>query len=187
MVPPPDELQQEKVPAAPKVVNMTYGAVSQADAQHWADANNWSSGWYRWAEANTQPALLRRLAGAAVVNPVEEQALAQGARINDPDCSLFPISLSLFSIGADGKAYFARKRLPTDTSYVFVAAFAGPCVTTATYPDGHTQSIPQTSAPTIGFIPGDLRHDELLGDIWYTDAGGSCSDTEGPPSEWCGR
>ena len=187
MVPPPDEIRQENLPPTPKVTNMTNGAVSQADAQHWADANTWGGGWYRWADAHGQRFLLPKLVGPALVSPDEEQALEQGATIVDPDCAFFPTSMTLFQVAADGKAYFARKSLPVDEDWVFVVAFTAPCAITATYPDGHTQTISQLSQPAVGFIPGEFRHDPLLGDIWYTDAGGNCNDPAGPPPEWCGR
>ena len=187
MVPPPDELQQERLPATPNVTNMTNGAVSQTDAQHWADANSKASGWYKWAEANGQRFLLPKLAGPALISSVEEQALEQGATIADPDCSLFPGALTLYPVGADGKAYFGRKNLPTDANFVFVASYTGPCVITAKFPDGHSQTISELSQSELGFIPGEFRHDQLLGDIWYTDAGGNCNDPAGPPPEWCGR
>ena len=187
MVPPPDILQQEHIPAAPHVVNMTNGAVSQTDAQHWADANNWGSGWYKWAAAYDQPYLLPRIAGPALLAGPEETALEQGARLTFPDCAIFPLTNTLYPVLADGKAYFASKNLPTDDSFVFVVTYSGPCAATATYPDGHTQSIAETAGPGNAFVPGALRHDPLLGDIWFTDAGGSCSDPVGPPQEWCGR
>lgn len=187
MVPPPDILQQEHVPPAPRVVNMTNGAVSQSDAQHWADADNWGAGWYKWAEAYDQPYLLPRLAGPALISPTDEQALEHGAHINQPDCAMYPLSKSLYPILADGKAYFASKNLPTDDSFLLVVQFTGPCAATATYPDGHTQSIPEATGPVTVFVPGTLRHDPLLGDIWFTDGGGNCSDPAGPPPEWCGR
>lgn len=187
MVPPPDILQREHVPAAPRVVNMTNGAVSQADAQHWADADNWGAGWYKWAAAHDQPYLLPHLAGPALISSTDEQALEQGALINYPDCAMYPMTRSLYPVLSDGKAYFASKNLPTDDAFVFVVTFNGPCTATATYPDGHTQSIPEGSSPMTVFVPGVLRHDPLLGDIWYTDGGGNCSDPAGPPPEWCGR
>src|SRR3979411_1282610 len=65
-VPPPDILQQERVPLAPPVKNSTNGAVSDADAQLWANADNAGSGWFKWAEANGQPGLIRYLAGPAL-------------------------------------------------------------------------------------------------------------------------
>lgn len=186
-MPPVDELQQEHVPAAPTVKNMTNGAVSQADAQHWADASNWDSGWDKWAQANDQPFLLSRLAGPAVISKAEVQALQQGATINQPDCNLYPTSVELFTVGPDGDAYFTREGVPADMAYVMVAVYAGPCYPVATFADGHQQTMPGLSAPETVFVPGKLEHDPLLGDIWYSDAGGNCNDTAGPPAQWCGR
>jgi hypothetical protein len=186
-VPPPDILQQEHVPPAPKVMNMTIGAVSDADAQHWADASNWDSGWYAWAEARDQPGLLIHLVGAANIPTADEQALSQGADIFQPSCNLYPISNALFTIGPDGKQYFARKHLPTDAAYVFVVVYHGPCSETVMYPDGRSITIQDFAKTTTAFVPGALTKDRLLGDIWYVDAGGNCDDPSGPPPEWCGR
>ena len=188
MVPPPDELQQEHVPAAPPVRNMTNGAVSDADAQHWADANNWDSGWYSWAEAHDQPRLLSRVVGPSLINPSEEAALSAGATIAQPECNLYPTSNTLFAVGADGKAYFTRKGLPADDGYVLTLVFPSCTPAVATFPDGHQEKMPQPLTGTFtAFAPGGLRHDQLLGDLWYSDAGGNCSDPAGPPPEWCGR
>lgn len=188
MVPPPDILQQEHVPPAPHVLNMTNGAVSQADAQHWADADNWDSGWFKWAEQYGQPYLLRRLAGPAVTSAAEMEALSQGATILQPDCNFYPKAVTLYSVGADGKAYFARKGLPVDAAYVLVETPEnGPCAATVRYPDGRIVSLPEPPGTAPLFVPGGLRHDPVLGDIWYSDGGGGCDDPEGPPTEWCGR
>jgi len=187
LVPPVDILQQEHVPPAPPVKNMTNGAVSQADAQHWADASNWASGWGKWAEANDQPFLLTRLSGPALVPTADVQALEQGATISEPDCNLYPTSVALYTVGADGDAYFTRKGLPADDAYVIVEGFMGPCYPVATYADGHMQTLPGLATSGIAFEPGKLQHDPLLGDIWYADAGGNCTDPVGPPAEWCGR
>lgn len=186
MVPPPDVLKQERVPSAPPVKNMTNGAVSQGEAQHWADANNWDSGWLKWADAVDQPLLLTHIAGPALIAPEQQLALQQGASVRDPDC-IYPTSNELFPLGPDGKKYFAAKGLPVDDAFVFVVTFAGPCASTATFPDGHSESLPGTNGPVTAFVPGTLRHDPLLGDVWFTDAGGGCNDSAGPPGEWCGR
>lgn len=188
MVPPADELQQEHVPAAPTVKNMTNGAVSQSDAQHWADADNWGSGWFKWAEANDQPFVLSFLAGPANLSPQEQTALSVGARITQPDCNIYPKSLQLYVVGPDGTAYFTHKGLPADDPYVLVATFpGGSCSIDVSYPDGRTSTLAGLSSTSPVFEPGKLRHDPLLGDIWFTDAGGSCDDPSGPPPEWCGR
>jgi hypothetical protein len=187
VVPPPGILQQEHVPAAPKVVNMTAGAVSDADAQHWADASNSQSGWLQWAEANDQPGFLIHVAGPDVINVMEQHALSQGATIAQPSCNLFPVDNKLYPVGSNGNAYFSRKGLPTDNQYVLVATFKGPCSATATFPDGKTTSIQESAQTAVVFIPGTLRHEPNLGDIWYSDGGGSCNDPDGPPGDWCGR
>jgi len=186
-VPPPDILQQEHVPPAPHVVNRTNGAVSDAEAQLWADAANWNSGWLKWAEANDQPGLLIHLTGPSVISPMENDALSKGATIALPACDLYPATYALFGNAADGNAYFRRKGLATDSAYLLVATYPGPCSSIATYPDGHTATIIDDTGPTTAFIPGKLRSDRVLGSVWYADAGGSCNDAAGPPPEWCGR
>ena len=186
-VPPADILEQEHVPLAPPVVNRTNGAVSDAEAQRWANASNRDSGWYKWAYAYTQPGLLLKLVGPALIPGVDEIALGNGAEILVPDCDLYPTSYQLFRIGEDGRTYFERKRLPTDDAYTFVVTFTGPCKVRTTYPDGHVTYRQAFAGPTVVFEPGALRSDRILGDLWFGDAGGGCDDPSGPPAEWCSR
>ncbi len=187
-VPPPNILQLEHVPPAPPVVNMTDGAVSDATAQLWANASNRDSGWYKWAEANDQPEFLPHLVGSALINPQDESALSNGAAIDQPDCNLYPTSEVLFKVTPDGRAYFTRKHLPADDTYVFVVAYSnGPCIETIQYPGGRTTHVEVFSRSITAFSPGKLETDPVLGDLWFGDAGGNCQDPEGPPADWCGR
>ena len=186
-VPPSDILQQEHVPLAPPVKNMTNGAVSDADAQSWANASNRDSGWYKWAEANDQPALLQHLVGLAVIAPNEQQAMAAGASIDLPECDLYPTSNALFPITAADNSYFAQKHLPTDNHFVLVVAYAGPCSETIRQADGTSSTFRISDAAHFDFVPGSFRSDHALGDLWYSDAGGNCQDPAGPPAEWCQR
>lgn len=187
-VPPPDILAQEHVPPAPTVVNKTDGAVSQAEAQRWADASNRGSGWYKWAYAFTQPSFLLHLVSPALINRVQDNALGEGARIDVPDCDLYPIANALYKLEADGRAYLERNGLTTNDAYLFVVTYRGPCTLTTTYPDGHvTRDGPFFAQPTKAFAPGTLREDPVLGAIWFGDAGGNCNDPAGPPAIWCGR
>jgi hypothetical protein len=187
-VPPPDILQQEHVPPAPKVVNRTNGAVSDADAQRWADASNRDSGWYKWAYAFDQPGLLSHLVGTALINREQNQALADGAHIDVPDCDLYPVSNALYPVTAQSNNYFNKKGFHLSDAYVFVVTYRGPCQLTTTYPDGHQASQgPFFTEPTVVFVPGQFIQDAVLGELWFGDAGGGCQDPAGPPSEWCGR
>ena len=187
-VPPPDILLQEHVPLAPPVKNMTNGAVSDADAQSWANASNRDSGWYKWAEANDQPAFLRHLVGAALIAyRNEQQALAAGAVIQLARLQSLPTSNSLYPISPADQAFFQRKGLPAHNHFALIVAYAGPCSETVTYPDGHSHTIQASTGPTVVFVAGEFRADSVLGPLWYADASGSCQDPAGPPAEWCGR
>ena len=186
-VPPPDELTLEHVPAAPTVANMTGGAVSDATAQHWADASNWDSGWWKWAQRYDQLFVLRHLVGPALIPAVEVEALQNGGTVDQPDCNLYPLSWKLFPVDAGGRAYFARKNLPTDDAYVFVVVYSGPCSETVHSAGGESTAVVDFTEDTTVFSPGVLRADPVLGDIWFADAGGNCQDPSGPPAAWCGR
>jgi hypothetical protein len=186
-VPPADELAREHVPVAPTVVDLTDGAVPQATAQRWADASNRDSGWWKWAQANDQLLLLRFLVGPALMPADEIEVLQNGGTVSQPDCNLYPLSWTLYPMGAAGRTYFALKRLPTDDAYVFVVVYSGPCAETFHDADGTSTAIVDFTENTTMFSPGVLRSDPLLGDLWFGDAGGNCQDAAGPPAAWCGR
>jgi hypothetical protein len=186
-VPPANELAIEHVPLAPAVGNMTGGAVAETTAQRWANASNLDSGWWKWAQSNDQLFMLRFLVGPALIPADEVEALQTGGTVDQPDCNLYPLSWKLFAVGADGKAYFARKNLPTDDAYVFVVEYSGPCSETVHDSDGTTSRIVDFTENTTVFSQGVFRHDPVLGDIWFADAGGTCQDASGPPAAWCGR
>lgn len=186
-VPPPNELSLEKVPAGPTVDNRTNGAASNADAQSWVDASNRESGWFQWAEANGQLPFLQHISAQNLLNPAERAALDAGATIDQPACNLYPTAAAVFPLGADGRSYFGPAGVSAADGFVIVARFASPCAAVTHYPDGHTSSIDEASPNTSVFIPGQIVHDKLLGDIWYSDNGGNCNDPKGPPTEWCGR
>jgi hypothetical protein len=185
VVPPLNELALERVPAAPAVVNMTGGAVADATAQQWADASNRDSGWWKWAQGHDQLFMLRYLVGPALIPADEVESLQNGGTVEQPDCNLYPLSWKLFPVGADGKAYFARKNLPTDDAYTFVVVYSGPCSETLRTSSGAATTIVDFTVDTTVFSAGVLRHDPVLGDIWFADAGGNCQDPSGPPSAWC--
>lgn len=186
MVPPPDLIEQEHVPAPPAVRNMTNGAVSDSEAQRWAVAANRESGWYRWAEMFSQPQLLSKLVAPALVPAKEMRSLNSGAHIDQPDCDLFPRNLSLFPVDDVARRYFLVSQHPTGAGYTFVATFDGPCRVEAIYPDGRREPITTLSTGFIGFAAGSLRMDPWLGAIWYQDAAGNCS-VGAPPPSWCER
>jgi hypothetical protein len=186
-VPPSNELTLEHVPLAPPVMNMTNGAVSDTTAQHWADASNWDSGWWKWAQNHDQLFMLRTLVGPSMIPADEVDVLQDGGTVDQPDCNLYPLSWKLFPIDATARAYFTRRNLHTDDAYVFVIVYAGPCSETLRSANGQTSAVVDFTQNTTIFSPGVLRADPVLGDIWFADAGGNCQDPNGPPAVWCGR
>jgi hypothetical protein len=187
VVPASNELALERVPAAPAVLNMTGGVISDATAQQWADASNRDSGWWKWAQSQDQLFMLRYLVGPALIPANEVEVLQHGGTVEQPDCNLYPLSWKLFPVGADGKAYFTRKNLPSDDMYTFVVVYSGQCSETLRSSSGATTKVVDFTVDTTVFSAGVLRHDPVLGDIWFADAGGNCQDPSGPPSAWCGR
>jgi hypothetical protein len=186
-VPPANELALEHVPPAPTVANMTNGAVSDQTAQHWADASNWDSGWWKWAQGHDQLFMLRFLVGPSMIPADEVDVLQNGGTVDQPDCNLYPLSWKLFPVDATARAYFARRRLQTTAAYAFVIVYSGPCSETLRSANGTTSTIVDFTQNTTVFQPGVLRKDPVLGDIWFADAGGTCQDPNGPPAAWCGR
>jgi hypothetical protein len=166
------------------VVNVTNGAVSDADARAWALASNRDSLWYRWAEANVQPSLLPHLGLLSLDPSAEIAALAAQEPITQPDCALFPIKATLFPVSS-ADSLFSRSLGETVTNgFAFVAAFPGPCTVTARTVDGRTVTI--ASYPTAGvtFFAGQIRLDPVLGKIWFADGAGNCGD-RGATAAWC--
>ena len=132
--------------------------------------------------------MLRFLVGPALIPAVEVEALQNGGTVDQPDCNLYPLSWKLFPVDAAGRAYFARKNLPADDCLRLRGRLLRtlqrdrPTRRTAT-----SATIVDFTENTTVFSPGVLRHDPVLGDIWFADAGGNCQDPSGPPAAWCGR
>lgn len=181
-VPPANLTDSTPVPAT--VINETGGAVSDADARAWALASNRGSIWYQWAEANVQPSLLAHLTVPSLAPTIELRALADGERVSQPSCAIFPTRSVLFPDSAVGHRYFSGRGESVTDAYVFVGLYPGGCTVTATAADGQVRTI--ESYPTVGttFFAGHLLNDPVLGTIWFADGAGNCTDA-GAPNEWC--
>jgi len=165
---------------------MTNGAVSDAEAQRWAVANNRGNAWYKWAEAHAQPPVLAKLQLESLVPLKEERALAANARIEQPNCALYPENYALFAIDAAARHYFLGLQHPTSAGYALAANYPAGCGATAKYPDGHAEAVDPAGPAAIALIPGSLVHDPLLGEIWFADSIGNC-DVGNPPPTMCRR
>jgi hypothetical protein len=174
----------DSTPVPPSVVNGTSGGVTNADVQAWAMAANRAAVWLRWSEANDQFQLTQKLEGPLVVNAQLDQLMRQGVAISDPACDLFAQRYVLFPMTPQGLRFFASFAERTLDQFVFEEKYPGPCSLTATFSDGRTQTLFPSAGPVTSVVAGAVRHDPVMGDIWYITAGGFCTD-RGAPTEWC--
>ena len=174
----------DSTPAPPLVVNATNGAVSDADARAWALAANRTSVWLRWSEANGQAGLTTHVEGTRVINATIDQLMRAGVAVREPDCDLFANRYGLFPITPSGKGFLTSLGEVTMASFVLVGRYTGPCSLTAQYPDGRLETLFPAPGEVTTILAGSLRHDPLLGDLWFVDAGSVCSNP-GAPVSWC--
>jgi hypothetical protein len=168
----------------PQVLNVTEGALSDAELGGWILASNRDSLWYRWAEANDQSALLARLGVVSLDSPTELRAMAAGESIAQPDCALFPTKVKVFPISAADRRFFAGLGETVSSAYSFVGNYPGPCVVTATTTSGKTVTLASYPSASVTFFAGHIVDDSLLGTLLYYDGAGNCTD-RGAPTAWC--
>jgi hypothetical protein len=89
-----------KAPPMPTVVNKTDGAVSNADAQAVVTALWRESTLLQWAQAHDESAfMINTLLGTQESNfllPDDQAALGEGGTVIDPNCDVFPVSVTLW-------------------------------------------------------------------------------------------
>jgi hypothetical protein len=180
---PPSNLT-DATPTPPPVVNGTGGAVTDAVAQAWAVAVNRTGMWLRWSEANDQYELTTYIESRQVVNAAIDQVMRHGTSVIDPDCDLFATEYRLFPLTAQGSAFFTSFGQITHDSYVLVEQYPGPCAILGKDPTGNTQTLVSTPNSIVSVSAGNVRHDPLLGDIWFADGAAFCSN-RGAPTAWC--
>jgi hypothetical protein len=128
--------------------------------------------------------MTQRLEGPLVVNAQLAQLMRQGVVISDPSCDLFAERYVLFPMTPQGRQFLASFGETTTDQFVLEEGYPGPCALTATFKDGHTQSLFPTSAAVTSVAAGAVRHDPMMGDIWFITAAGLCTD-RGAPVDWC--
>ncbi len=175
----------DSTPVPPAVVNATNGAASDADAQAWALAANRTGMWLQWSEANDQYGLTTRLEGPRVVNARLDQLMRAGVSITDPNCDVFAARYRLFPMTADGQRFLTSFGEVSTAPFVLVASYSGPCSLLAHFPDGRAETLFPAPGEVVTVLAGTTRHDPLLGDLWFVDAGALCSHS-GAPVAWCG-
>lgn len=174
----------DSTPQAPPVVNGTHGAVTDAASDAWAMAANRTGTWLRWSEVNDQYQLTTHIESTQVVNATVDRLMRSGTSVIDPACDLFADKYSLFPMTAEGSRFFTSFGEVTHDEYVLVEHYPGPCAILGKSPSGSTQTVLATPNSIVSISAGTLRHDPLLGDLWFGDGAAFCSD-RGAPTSWC--
>jgi hypothetical protein len=170
----------DNVPTAPKVINMTSGAVCDADAQAWLQAGFRVNGYVGWMGENGQLIFNRHLRTDVYLVPgnVVGDALRRGSTVVDPDCDLYADKAALVPVDDNVRTFLASHRGQTTTaSYALVERYKSsqPCNVVEVTASGPKLLESQPIEGSIIIESGSFRVDPVLGPIFYADAVGSCS------------
>ena len=174
----------DSTPVPPSVVNATGGAISDADAAAWALAVNRTGEWLRWSEAYGQYQLTNHIESSQVVNAAIDQAMRQGMSVIDPECDLFAQKYVLYPMTAAGHTFFSSFGQVTHDQFVFVESYPAPCAILERNGTGPPQTLLSTQLAVVSVSAGAVRHDAVLGDIWFGDGTAFCT-SRGAPTAWC--
>jgi hypothetical protein len=169
----------DDVPQAPPVRNLTNGAVCDSDAQALLQADFRVDGYVGWLGENVQLGFNPHLRTDAYLAPGNKvgDALRAGHQVIDPPCDRYAVRAALIPVDDTLRTFFwAHQRQTTTSSYALVEYFSSPlpCVVVEITPTGPMELIPLPVEGTIVIETGGMRGDRVLGDIWFTDAVGSC-------------
>jgi hypothetical protein len=176
----------ENMPAVPQVSNITGGALDDATAQSFLNAEFRDNTFIAWAEKNVQPDFMNSLQDPIYNDTPTMSLLRAGKAINDPPCDLYPVNVAVVALDDKTKAFFAAQGRILKSPYALVQTANGPCdVTLASPPPGATPVGSIDNAGETDLIAGYLQHDPVLGDLWFTDASFNCADPKATAKELC--
>ncbi len=171
--------------------------LSNADAQAIGVAIWREDTLIQWAEANDEPALIAQtLVGAESYNfllQAVQAALAGGPQtgggtVIDPDCDMFPTSITVWPHTAAVDAWLADVNFHISAPDVAVLPFneAG-CLITITVKGKTTTQVADTLAPhgvdPVMFV-GEVADDAIVGPYFKIEASDSHSEVAASPAHW---
>jgi hypothetical protein len=164
----------DSVPQAPRIRNLTNGAVSDAEAQSLLRADLRANGYIGWMEAHDQVGFNHHLRGDSFIAGSASDAMKAHQPIEDPACDLYPSKAALVPVDEALRSFLAGRGFTTARSYALALTYAGPCTVTAMTPGGARvlSAIPPQGG--TGIEVGSVVRDPVLGDIWVAEAGRSC-------------
>jgi hypothetical protein len=160
----------DNMPEPPKVINMTNGKLSDADAQALAWSEYRENSFIGWMERWAQPGLNQHLRAPGLFNGPIGNAVRAGKGVVDPACDLYASAIAVVPTDASIVGFEAGKGYLVSSTYALVTKYSGPC--NVTLLDGSTV---YSSATSVGVETGALRQDEVLGPIFFSESGRPCN------------
>jgi hypothetical protein len=177
---PPASLRQAGL-GATQVVNQAAGAVSDADAQTWAQAVMRTFGYLNWAVSQGQDAFLVRSGLSSVPHVVLQPNLTDIAEARQAGVRVQYRSetirrLLVRPVPESLQPLFGRYQYAWKPYAIFLDA-VGPAATTWVDAQGNQTVKSQIPAGAAAYelVGGELQHNSLMGDIWVMDSDWSCT------------
>jgi len=158
------------------------------NAREILDANTRTNALIGWAEAHQETTLLTHLQSAALNTGPIFAALGSGPVI-DPPCDLYFSSAFAVPLDPAVVVYLKREKGNDVHGAQAVLAYTGnaagvDCAVTLAAPGASPSPIGRVGQGQRGFDAGEIRHDHVLGTLWWDEGGAGC-DTGSPPQEVC--
>lgn len=120
----------------------------------------------------------------ALIPAAELATLNSSGTVTQPNCAVFPTAIRLYQISSMDASFFISLGQVVGASRVLIETFPGPCTILGTTAAGESKVIASYSGPGVTFFAGSMRHDALLGDVWFTVGAANCG-VRGAPTAWC--
>jgi hypothetical protein len=160
----------DNMPEPPRVINMTNGKLSDADAQALAWAEYRENAFLGWLELHKQPGLNNHLRSAGLFTGVIGNAVRAGKSVTNPPCGLYAQEIAVVPVDATITQFESGKGYPVTSSFALVDKYTAPCTVAVT---GGT-ALFSASSPVVIVETGAARHDDVLGYLFFAESGRDC-------------
>jgi hypothetical protein len=159
----------DAMPTPPKVLNLTNGKLSDADARALAWSEYRENAFLGWLEAKLQPGLNDHIRAHGLFNGVIGNAVRAGQAVTNPACGLYASQIAVIPVDQAVVTFEEGKGYSVTSQFALVDRYNAPCtVSTAAGP------LFTASSDVVIVETGSVRHDEVLGDVYFAESGRDC-------------
>jgi hypothetical protein len=169
------------------LVNSSGGAISNAQAQALDLSVIRADVLWAWAQQNVQPSLIAHLFAEPFVIGSLGVALAKGTAIHVPPCGIYPTEIVVLAPSTQLRTELdARAEVVQPGDVPVREDYAGPCADTGTTRSGLVSTIQVIPMNSV-VVEGSLRHDPVLGAVFFSDASVTCPGDSVIALRMCGQ